>query len=359
MSGVEIVVADKTKERAEIVASNIRRGTAVSLDVTDYPALVEFLKEFELVIGAVPGDYGYQCIKAAIEAGVNMVDVSFIPENPLELDDAAKKAEVTIIPDCGFAPGLSNMLVGYSVTKLERIQEVHIFDGGIPEYPVPPLGYTITWSAEGLIDEYTRDARIIKGGRVVYVPALSGLEVIDFPGIGRLEAFYVDGLRTLLNTVPSVDNMWEKVLRYPGHVRKIKLLKILGFFDKEPISVTDISISPRLITARVLERSLKRPEVGDMVIMTVKVTGERDGELVRLEYYMLDRYDRTKQVSAMARTTGYTASIVAKKLAQGIIKKKGIVPPERLGMDSALFKSILLELREKGIKIDGINEVLT
>lgn len=351
MEGAEVVVADRSRERAEAAASTIAGATSITVDAMDHAGLVETLKGFDLVIGALPGDYGYRALKAAVEAGVSMVDVSFTPEDPLELDRAAKEAGVTIVPDCGVAPGLSNMLVGYASAKLDRVRGAHIMVGGIPERPVPPLGYTITWSAEGLIDEYVRGANIVEGGRVVEVPALSGLEEIDFPGVGKLEAFYTDGLRTLVRTILGVESMWEKTLRYPGHVEKIKLLKALGFFDDESVAVEGAQVSPRLVTARLLERSLRMPEVGDILAMTVEVAGEKQGEEARFRYYILDRYDRAKDVTAMARTTGYTASIVAQKLAQGAVKEKGVVPPERLGMDDTLFRSLLSELREKGVHI--------
>jgi lysine 6-dehydrogenase len=348
----EMVVADYSRERAKATASNIRGATPIKVDATDYTSLVEALRGFDLALGALPGDYGFQALKAAVEVGVDMVDVSFTPENPLELDGAAKKAGVTIIPDCGVAPGLSNMLVGYATAKLERVREAHIMVGGLPEYPVPPLGYTITWSAEGLIDEYMRGARIVENGSIVEVPALSGLEEIDFPGIGKLEAFYTDGLRTLLHTIHGVESMWEKTLRYPGHVKGIKLLKDLGFFNDELVAVGNIQVSPRLMAARLLEKSLKKPEVGDILAMTVEVAGERQGEAAMFRYYILDRYDREKEVTAMARTTAYTAAIVARKLAKGFIEEKGVVAPERIGMNEVLFRSIMSELRDRGVEVE-------
>jgi len=352
IDGAEVVVADSSRERAEAAASSIRGATPTTLDATDYVGLVETIRGFDLVIGALPGDYGYQALKAAVEAGISMVDISFTPEDPLELDREAEKAGVTIVPDCGVAPGLSNMLVGYGASKLDRIREAHIMVGGLPEQAVPPLGYTITWSAEGLIDEYVRGARIMEGGRVVEVPALSGLEEIEFPGVGNLEAFYTDGLRTLLYTIPGVESMWEKTLRYPGHVEKIRLLRALGFFDDEPVAVGDTKVSPRIMTARLLERSLWKPEVGDILAMTVEVAGERRGEEARYKFYLLDRFDEEKKVTAMARTTAYTASIVAQKLAMGDIKEKGVVPPEKLGMDEVFFKGLLSELRDRGVKVE-------
>lgn len=351
----EVVVADRSRERAEAAASTIAGATPITVDASDYDDILDTLKGFDLAIGALPGDYGYQALKAAVEVGVSMVDVSFTPENPLELDRAAKDVGVTIVPDCGVAPGLSNMLVGYAAAKLDTVREAHIMVGGFPERPLPPLGYTITWSAEGLIDEYMRDATIIEGGRIVKVPALSGVEEIEFPVVGKLEAFYTDGLRTLIHTMPRVESMWEKTLRYPGHVEKIELLKTLGFFDNDPVVVESGPVSPRLMTARLLERKLRMPEVGDILAMTVSMAGEREGMEKKIRYYVLDRYDVEKDVTAMARTTGYTAAIVARKLAQGAIREKGIVPPERLGMDEAFFRRLLTELRNKGVHVEEVS----
>ena len=207
----EIVFSDINEKRAQQAAEYIPGSSWTTIDTSDYNELVKKLSDFDFVFGALPGEYGYNAIKASIEAGIDMVDVSFTPETPLDLDLAAKNAGVTIIPDCGVAPGLTNILVGYSASRLDRIREAHIMVGGIPETPVPPLGYTITWSAEGLIDEYVRDVGIIERGKPVRVPALSGLEKINFPGIGKLEAFYTDGLRTLSQSIPEAKTCGKKL----------------------------------------------------------------------------------------------------------------------------------------------------
>lgn len=348
---VQITVADKSMERARDVASGIEGAEWDVLDSLDHSGLVRKFRGLDLVIGALPGEYGFTALRAAIEASVSMVDISFTPENPLELNAAARRQGVTIIPDCGVAPGLSNILVGHGASEFESVREAHILVGGLPEYPVPPLGYTITWSADGLIDEYMRDARIVKGGRIIQVPALSGLEEVDFPFVGRLEAFYTDGLRTLLSTYKGVESMWEKTLRYPKHVEKIELLRALGFFDEEPIIVEDVKVRPRAVTARLLERNLRRTDVGDILAMMVEVSGEKEGGEAMLKYSLLDRFDEKKKVSAMARTTGYTASIVAQKVAGGAVTQKGVVAPEVLGMDKALFNIISQELEKRGVRL--------
>ncbi|MBS7637268.1 saccharopine dehydrogenase, partial [Candidatus Bathyarchaeota archaeon] len=225
----------------------------------------------------------------------------------MTLDERAIEAGVTIIPDCGVAPGLSNMLVGRSAQKLDEVHSIHILVGGIPARAEPPLGYTITWSPEDLLDEYTRKVRIVRDGMLTEVEPLTGLENMDLPGVGTLEAFYTDGLRTLLRTVKARE-MWEKTLRYPGHVEKIRLLRDLGFLDGESIEIEGLPIPIKRLTARILERKLYRPKVEDVLVMKVEVSGIRGGEDKRYTHYLLDRYDKERGITAMARTTAYTAA---------------------------------------------------
>ena len=347
-----VTLGDISEERAKEAASGIKGATGVAITTADHEELTEQLLGFDLILGALPGDYGYVALKAAIEAKVNVVDVSFTPENPTQLDLDAKRAGVTIIPDCGVAPGLSNILTGYSASRLENVREAHIMVGGIPETPVPPLGYTITWSAEGLIDEYVREVSIVENGRIIQVPALSGLEEIDFPGVGKLEAFYTDGLRTLAVSLPDVENMWEKTLRYSGHVEKVKLLRELGFFSDEHVIVEGMEVQPRLVSARLLERSLWKPEIGDLLAMNIEVIGKAGGKNVGYRHRILDRFDHETGVTAMARTTAYTASIVAGMLTKGKIKGPGVIPPEILGMEKEFTETLIDQLKQRGVLIE-------
>lgn len=353
MTSAEIVIADKNQRQAEQNAATIGRKevSGISLDVFDRKILINTLKRFDLVVGALPGEIGYKLLEACVNAKVNMVDVSFMPENPLALSKAAAKAGATIIPDCGVAPGLSHMLVQRGVSKLDEVENAQIMVGGLPEKPIPPLGYTVTWSVEGLIDEYMRKARIIKDGKVTEVDALDQVEEVEFPGVGKLEAFYSDGLRTLLKTVKGVKNMAEKTLRYPGHIEKIRLLRDLGLLSDSPIEVAGASVPPRKVTLRLLEKKLKRPDIPDILAMLVQVDGTKDGKLTKYCYQILDRYDKKSGVTAMARTTAYTASCVAQLLAKKAIKTKGMIPPEKLGEDEKVFKKLLSMLKKRGIHV--------
>jgi len=352
MPSAEIVISDADPRRAEEVAAAINRGnvSSIQLDASDYPRLVSTLRSFDLAVGLAPGRTGYRTVEACIQAGTDMVDLSFMPEDPLTLNREALEAGVTVVPDCGVAPGLSNILVGRAASLLDRVEEVIILVGGIPERLVAPLDYRVTWCVEDLLEEYTRKAKIVKDGRLVEEEALNGLELVEFPGVGRLEAFYTDGVRTLHHTVKGVRNMWEKTLRYPGHAEKIRLLRDLGFFSESRLK--EIGVSPRELTVRLLEQRLSSLEIKDLVLMNVRVMGTEEKLRALHTYHLLDRYDERERVSAMARTTAYTASIIVQLLAKKAIEERGVIPPEKLGMDENLFNEIMTELKRKGINIE-------
>jgi len=353
VSSVEVFVADKNVARAKEVAQRI--GTAnvswIQLDTSKYRELTNTLRNFDLAMGFLPGELGYRLVEACVDVGIDLVDVSYMLENPLTMNDEAVRANVTIVPDCGLAPGVSNILVGHALRRLDKVQTVRIMVGGLPDTPIPPLGYVITWSPESLIDEYTRKARIVEEGEIVDVEALKGLEEVEFPHFGRLEAFYTDGLRTLLHTVKNVETMWEKTLRYPGHAEKVRLLKALGFFEERQIAVEGVSLSPRRLTVKLLEEKLWKPEVKDVVTLKVEVSGVKSGRQVRYDYHLLDRFDEKQGITAMARTTAYPVSITAQLILREAIREKGVIPPEKLGMNEELFQVFLNELEKRGVKI--------
>lgn len=354
LPSTEIVVADNEQRRAKKVAEKIDANNIswVQLNVTDDDELIKTLRNFDIIVGFLPGKLGYCLAEACIETRKNLVDVSYMAENPLTLNDKTLRAGVTIVPDCGLAPGISNFLVGHAMGKLDAVQAVHVMVGGLPEEPVPPLGYTITWSPESLIDEYTRKAGIVREGKKLEVKPLTGLEEIGFPQIGKLEAFFTDGLRTLMHTVKNVDDMWEKTLRYPGHADKIEMLEGLGFFDEKEIGIENVNVSPRKVTVKLLKQKLWKPNVKDVVALKVEVSGVRKGKQTSFVYHMLDRQDEKTAVTAMARTTAYPASIVTQFMLKNKIKEKGVVPPEKLGADELLFKLFLGELEKRGIRIN-------
>jgi saccharopine dehydrogenase-like NADP-dependent oxidoreductase len=284
-------------------------------------------------------------MEAAIRAGVDLVDVSFGEQNPLLLMEKARRKGIIIVPDCGVAPGLSNLLVGLGMTEVENPTEAHIRVGGLPQKPQPPLGYRIVFSAEAVVDEYTRKARIVRNGEVVEVEALSGLESFEFPGIGKLECFYTDGLRTLADTL-KLRNMDEKTIRYPRHAEKVKALVEAGLFGSEPIV---LGVRPRDFMEVFLSQKLKMGKnEKDLTILEVMVKGENGG----IRYRMLDKFDDRNNITSMARTTGYPLAVVSMLVAEKKVERKGVVPLEVLGADKKASGLVLEGLRKRGIRIE-------
>jgi len=352
LPSAEIVLADVNSNNAQdaVLNTNMKNLDWMQADAAKHLELSKKLKNFDVVVGALPGEFGYRTCKASIAAKVDMVDVSYMPEDVMSLNNAASKAGISIVPDCGMSPGLCSMLVGRGVSKLDYVEGAYMLNGGLPETPVPPLGYVITWSVRDLIDMYVRKANILKDGKIIQVEPLSGLEELDFPGVGKLEAFYTDGLRTLLYTIKAKD-MWEKTLRYPGHVEKIKLLKTLGFFDSDAIEIGKAKVEPKEVTAHLFARKLMR-KIPDIVVIRVKVNGKKDGRKIGHVYHVFDHYDNERQVTSMARTTAYSTSIVAQLLAQKVIHEKGVIPPEKLGMNERLFDRFIGEMKKRGIIVN-------
>jgi saccharopine dehydrogenase-like NADP-dependent oxidoreductase len=308
----------------------------------------ELVAPFDLVIGAVPGWLGFETLRAAIASGKDVVDISFFEEDPFELDALAREQGVTAVVDCGVAPGLSNLILGRLERELDRIDSFTCLVGGLPERPTPPWNYKAPYSPADVLEIYTRPARIVRGGKIVTVPALTEPEEIDFPELGRLEAFNTDGLRTLLSTT-SVPELKEKTLRYPGHRAQVELLASGGFLDRER-EVDGALLRPRDVSARLLyDQWFQGENDHDVTVMRLVVEGESDGRTVRRTYDLCDRFDHVRGVSSMARTTGYPCTAVARLIARGRCVRRGIVPPEYLGADPECFAAILTDLERRGV----------
>jgi saccharopine dehydrogenase-like NADP-dependent oxidoreductase len=297
------------------------------------------------VVLAVPGFMGYEALKNVILAGKNVADISFFPEDALTLDALAKEKNVTAIVDCGVAPGMSNFIIGH-YNQLMKIDSFEIYVGGLPQHPQPPFNYKAPFSPIDVIEEYTRPARLKEKGIIVTKPALSDLELLQFEGVGQLEAFNTDGLRSLLFTLPHIPDQTEKTLRYPGHVDLILALQQSGFFSEEPITINGISVKPFDMTAQLLIKQWKLGEQEEeLTVMKVIVHGE--GKTIT--WSLLDKYDTATQTSSMARTTGYTCSAVAHLILDKLITRKGVFPPELIGDDTTVFDFVISYLKERNI----------
>jgi saccharopine dehydrogenase-like NADP-dependent oxidoreductase len=292
---------------------------------------------------------GYKTLEAVIDAGKNTVDISFFPEDALQLDKLAKDKNVTVITDCGVAPGVSNFIIGRHNEEM-KVTSFECYVGGLPKERKPPFQYKAPFSPIDVIEEYIRPARLVEGGKIVTKPALSEREIMLFDEIGELEAFNTDGLRSLIFTMKNIPEMKEKTLRYPGHIDLIIALKQAGFFETDPVLINDTAISPLQFTSRILINQWKLdPEEEEFTIMKVIVKGEKDGKQKTVEYNLLDRYDKATKISSMSRTTGYTCTAAVNLIAKELFKEKGVFPPELVGKNKNCFDYVINYLRERNV----------
>ena len=345
----DVQVADRdSNQLAQLEQEHGIRGERVDFSLPS--TVARAVQDVDLVISAVPGFLGFRTLLAVIEAGKNVVDIAFFPEDPFELDELAQRAGVTAIVDCGVAPGMSNLLVGHASSLLDKTEFVAINVGGLPENREGPFEYRAVFSPIDVIEEYIRPARIVKDGEMVVREALSEIEVLHFPDAGDLEAFNTDGLRTLAHTIDA-PNMIEKTLRYPGHAEKMQLLRDMGLFSTEPVELQDgAAVRPIDLTTKLLFPlwELKEGE-RDLTIMRIQIFGIKDGSTIRYTYDLFDHFDEVSGTTSMARTTGYTATVAARMLAEGLFDESGIHPPEFIGRKPECVDFLLNGLRERGI----------
>ncbi len=302
----------------------------------------------DLVVGAVPGFMGFRTLRSVLEARKDAVDISFFEEDPFELDALAAANGCIALMDCGIAPGCGNIILGDLARRLDSVQSWECLVGGLPVVRTWPYEYKAGFSPIDVIEEYTRPARFVADGRLVTLPALSEPELIDFPGVGTLEAFNTDGLRSLIRT-SSAPNRKERTLRYPGHIEKMRMLRETGFLSKSPVQVGGRSVVPLELTAALLFPHWKLKEgEADFTIMRVTVVGQEGARSRRYTYDLLDRYDPATGETSMARTTGYTCTAAVRAVAEGRYDRKGISPPEYLG-EAGCWDFIRAELAKRGV----------
>jgi lysine 6-dehydrogenase len=302
----------------------------------------------DLVVCAVPGHMGFETVRNVLLAGKNVVDISFSPEDAFLLDDLARAQGVIAVVDCGVAPGLCNILAGHVATQLDHLEHNRCYVGGLPVVRRWPYEYQAVFSPIDVIEEYTRPARLVEGGEQVTRPALSDIELLDVPGIGTLEAFNSDGLRTLIRTL-DCPSMVEKTLRYPGHAALMRTLRDSGFFSQAPVPVGGHEIRPVDLTVRLLAQQWALDDVGDLTIMQVVVRGTKGATHYTYSYDLLDRYDPISGTTSMARTTGYTCAIIVRQIASGLLRGRGICPPEYIGQVEDCYRHLLAGYAKRGI----------
>jgi lysine 6-dehydrogenase len=360
-----VVIADLDPSRVAVAVERVTglvgqaRATRCEgkvLDLRNRAALVAEMRRTEVVAGAYPVAAVREVTEAAIEAGTHLCDLTGSAEgfNIFNYHEAALQAGVTLLPGCGVAPGLTNALAGQGVSRLDRADEGAIYVGGLPVRPLPPLDYRVVFSLETVIDEYVAPALIIRGGVTAQVPALDGLEELTFPEpVGRCEAFYTYGLGTLAWTGSGLGfrELGEKTVRYPGHRDKVLFLRECGFFGQEPVGVDGSLVAPRRLTGKVLGPLLERGDPEDVTVLRVVVRGEAAGREAGWVFEMVDFYDRGVGETSMARTTGYTCSIIAGMVIAGRIADRGVAPLERVFAAPDLYTELRREMARRGMVI--------
>lgn len=356
----QVTLSDLSEDVLNSVNSRCKELSTIILDVRDKEALQNAVKPFDLVICAVPGFLGFETLKTIILAGMNVIDISFFPENSLELDALAKENNVTAIVDCGVAPGMDNIILGHYNEKM-KLTDFECLVGGLPLIKKWPFNYKAPFSPIDVIEEYTRPARYVENGKEVVREALTDCDYVDFEGIGTLESFNSDGLRSIIYTMPHIPNMKEKTLRYPGHVEYIRVLKESGFFNQEKVEVNGMMISPLDFTSKILidEWKLGNAE-RELTVMRVSLKGEnRKGQIEEIVYDLYDEYCSETEISSMARCTGYTATAAANLYLDGLFNEKGVFPPELISKEDVVFKYILEYLEERNISYKKSTRIIS
>jgi saccharopine dehydrogenase-like NADP-dependent oxidoreductase len=350
-----VSVADFDADKLQNISGRYK-VEIIAADLLNVDNLNNVIAGADIVVGAMPGFMGFSILRSVINAGKNIVDISFFNENPFLLDQLAKEKNVTAVVDCGVAPGLSNMAVGYHY-HLMKVYEFICLVGGLPLIRSMPFQYKAPFSPVDVIEEYTRPARIVENGNIIIKPALSESELIEIDNVGTLEAFNSDGLRTLTETL-NIPYMKEKTLRYPGHAAQMQLLKECGFFSRDEIEVKGIKISPMEVTARLLFPLWKYNKgEKDFTYMRMDVKGKAKDKVVHHRYSLFDVCDQSSEISSMARTTAYTCCAVVNLVLNNDFNQIGICPPEYVGGEEKCFKKVLNYLEERNVKVE--HEVLS
>jgi saccharopine dehydrogenase-like NADP-dependent oxidoreductase len=351
----EVKVVDGSTSQLALIKDKVKLVSQA--DLTEPDQIRAAISGASMVMNAVPGFMGFQTLKIALELGLSVVDIAFMPEDSLQLDYLAQETGGLAVVDFGVAPGLSNLLCAAGAALFDEAEDCSMMVGGLPKIRTKPWEYCAPFSPIDVLEEYTRPARLVVEGQVVTMPALSDLELVELPGVGTLEAFNTDGLRTLTTNI-LVPNMKERTLRYPGHVDKIKVLKDTGLLDIEPVQTPLGPVRPIDLTAvKLFKQWTPAPGDEELTVMRVEVTGIRDGVRGRHVYDLLDVTDPQTGDSSMARTTGLPAVFMADwilKNPNGL--RRRVIPPEVIGANPKLVEYILTGLRDRGVSISGRSE---
>ncbi|MFG0252662.1 MAG: saccharopine dehydrogenase C-terminal domain-containing protein [Phycisphaerales bacterium JB038] len=353
----QVTVADVNAEALERLRARHALET-IQADLSQPGSIDALATDFDVIIGALPSRFGYRALAEVIAAAKPYVDISFMPEDFLELSALAQERGVTAVVDCGVAPGMSNLLVGYGYRQLDCCDNIEIYVGGLPLTRSWPYEYKAGFAPSDVIEEYTRPARLVEHGEIVIREALSEPELMDFAEVGTLEAFNTDGLRSLADTLKA-PFMKEKTLRYPGHIELMRVLRETGLFREDEIEVGGVQVKPLdVISTLMFPKWTFEEGEADLTVMRIIVEGEQAGARQRYRWDLFDCYDPQTNWRSMSRTTGFPAAIMARMLAAGRIEQSGVLPPELLADDESLVRDMLAELARRGVSYEERTETL-
>ena len=330
-----------------------KRLIPTPLDVRDKEAVSALMRESDAAMSAIPYYFNLDLARRAADVGVHFCDLGGNTDIVFEqkkLDATAREKGITIIPDCGLAPGMVNILSQYGIDQLDSVDEVKIFVGGLPQDPEPPLNYQIVYSLEGVLDYYTTLSWVVRNGRREQVKALSEREPVHFGApVGELEAFHTaGGLSTMaFRYEGKIPTMEYKTLRYPGHAQIMEAIRELGFLDLDPVEVKGARVVPRELAVATMGPRLTKPGGKDLVALRVSVKGVKNGAARTLSFELVDLYDEERGISAMMRTTGYSLSITGQMQARGEIQPPGVHTPD----ECVPAEKYISELRKRGVEI--------
>jgi lysine 6-dehydrogenase len=349
-----VQLVDKDQARLEQTAKSVKSKKLATrlLDASDRASISDAVKGFDAVLIALPHAASLSTDLAVIDAGVSTVDLVF-EDLQMKLHSKCLRAGMTLIPGCGVAPGIVQVLAGEGARRLTSVHAIHMLVGGLPQVPRPPLNYRIVFSFEQVLEMYANEVvRVIREGKAKKTQALTELERVSFKKpYDNMEAFLTDGVATLLYTMKGrVKVMDEKTIRYPGHAEQIRTLIETGLVSTRPVKVNGGKITPRKFLSDILGPKLLLGKEKDVTLLRVTVTGTKNGSDVKHEYEMMDYFDEAERVTSMARTTAYTGAIAAMLLGEGRISAKGILPPESAFVGPT-FKTLFQRLAEKNVRI--------
>jgi saccharopine dehydrogenase-like NADP-dependent oxidoreductase len=349
-----VTVADIRQDALD----RVRGGHKLRADLANPDEVKRVVEGHDIVIGALSSNLGLGTLEAVVEAGKSCCDISFMEEDPRSLSALARERGATVIVDAGVSPGLSNVFAGWAAARMSPCERISILVGGVPEIRRWPFEYKAPYAPTDVFEIYTRPARIVRDGKETVLPALSETELVDIEGVGTLEAFNTDGLRSLIDTL-AVPHMVEKTLRYPGHAELMRVFRESGFFGTDPITVEGVMVEPLAVTRALLMPKWKLDDgEREITVLRLEAEGVEDGERVRHRWLLVDRFDEKSQTTSMARSTGYPAAIMAKMIADGQFERPGVHPPEILGQVPGLVEALVTALHTRGVRFERRRDTL-